>query len=274
MAESPRMIALRNMAGQLPVANSRIAQGQQAARNMQLQQAVAAAPVAAPVTQSAQQAGAAQAQNAGTQMIDTAKQALQQNQQIGQVGLQEQQNVGQAKAASLQAGQKQQAMDNVQRLAVVDENAKQQLYDAQMKFEKDQAGNTLFTEQQLADYAKVQARDDQEYQNAVQKANQLSQRNIQMIDAAYNKVAEDLRQKYNIAKQKGDEQTAILIRQQQEATAEAIQREKNRIANKQAMWAAGGTIVGTVIGAFGGPAGAVAGGSLGGAAGGMVGSQT
>jgi hypothetical protein len=84
--ETTRMRALRNLSQQLPVANQAIADGQQAARDMQVQQAVAKAPAAAPIATTAQTTGAAVAQSAGADAVKNAQTTTQQAGQIAQQG--------------------------------------------------------------------------------------------------------------------------------------------------------------------------------------------
>lgn len=272
--QTPRMLALQNLANQLPVSNSRVAQGQQSARDIQLQRAVASAPAKANITQTAQQTGAAAAGQAGQQAVERAQSQAQQQQQVGQLGLQEQQRAGQARVFGLQQGAKEQAMDNVQKLAQVDEKMKQELYDKQTKFEKDEAGRALFNDRQLADYAKLNSQSDEQFKDSAMKSDQLSKRKLQAMEAAQQVVNQDLNMKYEQAKQKGDNQLMQSIVQQKRDMDKKIMEEKNAAANRQAMWQAGGTIVGGVAGAvFGGPAGAAAGASAGGALGGLAGSQ-
>lgn len=273
--ETPRLRALRNLSAQLPVANSNIASGQQAARDMQLQQAVAKAPPKANITQAAQQTGAAEAQNAGQQMVQNAQQGIKQQGQVGQLGIQEQQRASQANVQSLQSGAKEQSMDNVQRLGNLSEQAKQELYDKQMQFERDESGRALLNETQLLDYAKLNAQNQEQFKDYAQTADQLNKRNLQAMETAYKLIASDIEQKQRVAEQKKDQSQLQELAKMKKEADEKIAKERAAAANKSAMWTAGGTIAGTAVGAaFGGPAGAMVGGAAGGAVGGMVGSQT
>ncbi len=273
MADTLRMQALRNLSNQLPVANAGIAQGQQAAQQMQLQQAVQKAGPKVQTTTTAQDTGAAAAANQGQQMIEGAKNSLQQNQQVGQVGLGEQQRQGQQEVAGAQQGLNQQQMDNVERLANLSEGTKQQLYDANMQFQKDEVGRTLFNEAQLADYAVTKAQNAEQFRNYQQQAEQMNKMKLDLMESAYAKITEDLNQKAAVANQKQDQQVALEIAQKKREADLEMQKARNKAANSAAMWTAGGTAAGAAAGSFGGPAGAMAGGSLGGAAGGAVASQ-
>lgn len=273
MADSPKMQALTQLAGQMPVANSRIAQGQQQARALQLQQAVGAAPASTNAVQSAQQTGAASAAMAGQQAVQTAQNAAQASGQVAQLGAEQQKQESQAQIASAQQGARQQEMDQTKRLAALDSRAKQEVYDKQINFSKDQAGRTLFNERQLADYAKQKAISDEQYKDYAQAAIQSSERNIQAMETAQKLLEEDLMQKWTIAEQNKDQDAKERIAAARQDMENRINSEKAKAANTRAMWQAGGTIVGAAIGSYGGPAGASAGASLGGAAGGLAGNE-
>lgn len=276
--QSPRLLALRNLAKNLPAANSRIAEGQKAARDMQLQQAVAAAPASTRSTQAAQQIGQQQAATAGKQMVESAAAATAPKGTLARMGgqaVEEQQQQAQSRIAGLQAGSREQQMDNVQKFATLSEKAKQELYDKQMQFARDEQGRTLFNEQQLADWARTKAQSSEEFKNYAQQAEKLSKRRLQAMEYANKLVQEDLAQQYKIAEEQKDRKTAQDIRVMQQQAADRAEREKARHANGVGAWTTGGAIVGTAVGAyFGGPAGAAAGGQLGGSIGGAVGSST
>lgn len=272
--QTPRMRALQNLASQLPVANQKVAAGQQAARDIQLQRAVQAAPTAAPTTQAAQTTGAAMAAQAGQQAGERAQQQVQQAGQIGGLGLAEEARAGQARVSGLQSGAREQQMAGAQKLASISEKAKQEVFDKQLQFDRDEMGRVQFNERQLADYARVQSKTDDQFRDYTQKMEQLNKRNLEAMEHAYRVVEADLTQKYNEARQKGDQKAMLEAEQIKKEMAEKIQKERNKASNTAAMLGTVGTIAGGVVGAiYGGPVGAAAGASVGGAAGGMVGSQ-
>lgn len=272
---TPRMQALRNLANQLPVANKQVAAGQQASRDMQLQQAVKAAPPSANIIQAAQQTGAASAQSAGQQTVQNAQQQTQQAGQIGQLGLVEQSRQQQATLAGQQSGLKEQEMDNVQRLAGVSEQAKKDLYDKQMQFDKDELGRTQFNAVQLADYAKLNAKSDEELKGYAQQVDQLSKRRLQAAQTASSKLMEDLKQRQSAAAQNKDQALQKQLYEEERDLNQWMRDEQTRHDNAVAMWSTGMGIAGAAGGAFlGGPAGASAGYNVGSAVGGGVGSQT
>lgn len=272
--ESTRMQALRGLSNQLPVANSQVAAGQQAAQQMQLQSAVQAAGPKTQTTATGQDTGAAAAAQTGQQMVGNAQNSLAQNNQVGQLGLQAQGQQNQAEVSGLQLGSQQQQMDNTQRLAALSASTKAQLYDANIQFQKDETGRTLFNEAQLADYARTKAQTDEQFRNYSQTANQLTDRNLQMMNTAYAKIQEDITNKYQQAKQAGDEQLMQQLTKQKHDADMAMQEAKNKAANSTAMWSAGLGIAGAAAGSLAGPAGAGVGYSAGSALGQMASSQT
>lgn len=267
-ANTPRQSALQNLSNQLPVANQKLAQQQKAAQQMQLQSAVAAAPVTGNTTTTAQQTGATAATNTGQNMVQNAQNTVAQEGQIAGQGLAEQQRAGQAEVTSQSMGNTQSQMDQVQQFAQLDQSLKQKLYDDTMQFKQDELGRTVFNENQLADYYRSKAENQQAFQNYAQTAQQATSRNLEMMQKAYQMSSEDLKQKYDIAMQKGDEQTAQAIQQQRNANDIAMQNAKNKAANNAAIWSTGGEIAGAAAGAAFGPAGAMAGAGLGKAIGG------
>lgn len=275
MADPIKLKALQNLSNQLPVANQRIAQGQQAARDIQLQQAVKQAPATANIPQTTQQTGAAATQMAGQQMIEQAQKQVQQQGQVGQLALGGQQQQAQANTASLQMGAREQSADNAMRLARISEQAKQELYDKQMQFQKDQQGRALFNEKQLADYAVASAKDENDYRSKVQTMQQVSARDLQIMEHSFELVQKDLEQRIRLAEQQKDQKLQLELTEMKRAAEEAMAAKRAKAANNQAMWQAGGTIVGAAAGGLiGGAPGAMVGASAGGAVGSLAASQT
>ena len=236
---SPQLQALQQLQGQLPVANQQLATQQAAGRAIQLQQAAKAAPVGTSATGTAQAMGATQATQAGAQDVQNLQGALAQANQLGGQGLAAQATTNQGIIGSEQLGLGAQQQASITKLANVNQEAKQQLYDAQMQFQKDQQGRTIFNQAQLADYAVTTAQNQQQYQNYVQTANDLTQKNLQAMQQAYNITSEQLNNQYQTAKQQGDQAAMTQIAQQNNAAQQAMTAAKNAAANTQAMWSAG-----------------------------------
>jgi hypothetical protein len=276
--QTNKLTALQNLQGQLPVASQRVAQGIQAARDIQLQQAVAKAPTGAAIAPAAQQTAAAAVQQTGQQQAQAAQQMVQQAGQVGQLQLGEQKMSGQQAVFGAQQAAEKQELDNVQRLSQLDMNAKKELYDNEISFKRDEAGRTLFNQRQLADYVKQNAVSDEQFKSYAQQAEQISKRNLQAMESAYNIIAENLKQQSAIAEQNKDQAAKKQIQEIQIELQKRMAKARARAANNMAAWTAAGTIAGAAAGAvIAGPggyaAGAAAGASVGGALGSYAGSQ-
>ena len=272
--QTNKLTALQNLQGQLPVASQRVAQGIQAARDIQLQQAVAKAPTGAAIAPAAQQTAAAAVQQTGQQQAQAAQQMVQQAGQVGQLQLGEQKMSGQQAVFGAQQAAEKQELDNVQRLSQLDMNAKKELYDNEISFKRDEAGRTLFNQRQLADYVKQNAVSDEQFKSYAQQAEQISKRNLQAMESAYNIIAENLKQQSAIAEQNKDQAAKKQIQEIQIELQKRMAKARARAANNMGAWTAAGTIAGAGAGALiGGPAGAAAGASIGGALGSYAGSQ-
>ena len=282
IGQSTKLTALQNLQGQLPVASQRVAQGIQAARDIQLQQAVAKAPTGAAIAPAAQQTAAAAVQQTGQQQAQAAQQMVQQAGQVGQLELGEQKMSGQQAVFGAQQAAEKQELDNVQRLSQLDMNAKKELYDNEISFKRDEAGRTLFNQRQLADYAKQNTVSDEQFKNYAQQAEQVNKRNLQAMESAYNIIAENLTQHSAIAEQNKDQAAKKQIQEIQIELQKRMAKARARAANNMGAWTAGGTVVGAVVGGVAGSliapgagtaAGAAAGASVGGALGSYAGSQ-
>jgi len=245
--QTPRMMALQNLQNQLPVASQRIASGVQAARDIQLQQAVAKAPTGAAIAPAAQQTAAAATAQTGAQQVDAAKQMVQQAGQLGQLKLGEQQMAAQQKVAQQQQAARQQEITNAERLGRLDLSAKKELYDNELQFKKDEAGRTLFNERQLADYALRNARSEEEYKKYAQDAQILAKRDLQATETAFNLIMEDLKQRWSLAEQRQDQAAKEEIARIEREARLAMEKKRAKAASKAAMWQAGGQLATVAI---------------------------
>jgi hypothetical protein len=260
MAVSPKLSALQNLQNQIPVANQKMAAGMKAARDIQIQQAVAKAPVGGAIAPAAQQTAAAVATQAGQQAAQQGQQAVQQAGQVGQLQLGEQQLTAQREVSGAQQAARQQEMTNIDRLGKLDMAAKKELYDNEMQFRKDEAGRTLFNQRQLADYMVQNAESDEQLKNFSQKAQQLNKRNLQAMETAYGLIMEDLKQKFALAEQAKDQEAKKKIIELRAAAEARMRKKQADAANNAAIWSTVTGVAGAAVGGyFGGPAGATAG---------------
>lgn len=282
MAQSTRLSQLQNLANRLPAANQQVAQGLQAAQDTALQESIRqASPAAGP--RAAQALGAQQAGQTGQTQLQTAQQTQQQLGQVGQLGLQQQATEAQQRLGTQRRAGAQEARDLQSRLAELDQEAKDTLVDRQMRFQEDQAGQTLLNERQLADWAVANAKSQNQFNEWARQTQQLSQKKLYMLEAANKRLLQALSQEAAGEKQKLDQASLKKIAEAQRALQEKLAREKAKAGNRAAMFQAGGTILGAAagaaIGTFAAPgvgtaAGASAGASLGGGVGTAAGGAT
>lgn len=262
--QSDKLTALQQLSQNIPVANSQIAQQQKAARDLQLQQAVAAAPAAATAGQ-AQQVGAQAAQNAGQQTIQAEQTATNQQEQVASAAnTQQQQDIGQT-VTGLQQGTEATRQQQIQQLADFSETAKQQMFDDRLKFQTDEQNRAFMNQRQLADYAKLKAQSDQDFQNYAENASEVSQAKIEVLQTMSQRLEQSMKNDFTRQQEGLDKLTDQQIYDMQRDVNLQIQAAKNQAANTTAAWGAVGTIAGAVVGGVvGGPAGAKMGGAVGG----------
>lgn len=271
MADSDKLTALQQLSAQIPVANSRIAQGQAAARNLQLQNTVKQAPQGSGVAQ-AQQVGAEQAANTGQQTLATQEQGQKDQAQLAQVGAQQQSNDVQNTLTGLQQGTQKQQQDQVAQFAAISAKAKQESFDSRLQFQKDEAGRTFLNQRQMADYAKLQSATQDQMKTYAQQATEANQAQIQVLTTMNNKLRDSLQNQATRDAEGLSKMSDQDIYKMQVDVQQRLAKAKADAANTGAIWGAGGTIVGAVVGGvFGGSAGAQVGGMAGGAGGTAVG---
>lgn len=269
------MAALDQIVNNMPVANQRRQQQQQAATDLQLQQAVKAVPPKNATPVIAQTLGGAAAQATGQQMVETAKQNLTTNQQAGGMAVNQKAAELTQNIADLRRGQDTTQLADEQAFANISEDAKREMFDSRMQFQKDEMGRSYMNERQLADYAAGHARDTDQLKDYMQTAEQLHDRKIQAMEAAQSKIDQELQFQNSLSNQQQDQ---TLKRKLVEAKVEMerkIARDKADRANRSGMFSTVAGIAGAAAGAyFGGPAGAAAGYQAGSAVGGMVAAKT
>ena len=230
---------LEQLAMSLPKANQDMQQGQRAARDIQLYEQVRQAPQGTGF-RAAGQVGAQQAQAAGQEALQAQKATQTQSQQVGQMGLQEQgrQQRQEGFEQQIQVSENQRKLGN--KLNKLDNRLKTQLLDDQLKFNKDQAGQTLLNTRQLADWAVTKAKSKEEYLNYAQQAKQMYEKDIMLHEAAYNKLKQALELGYIKKGQKLDIETKLRLKKAKLKIEKQIRDKKNKAKNKMSMWAAGG----------------------------------
>lgn len=258
----------------MPIMAEKQAKGRQAAQALQLQQAAAGISPQQITPTAAGRLGAASAQTAGEGQVKAAQTAAGQQDQLGQLGLQERGQAARSAQFDREAQLRQDRIQAEARLSNLSQDAKRKILDSRLQFNQDQAGQKYLNERQLADWMITKAKSKEEFNNMAQQAQQAHQKKLQIMDTAQKKLTQVLEQGYIKKKGDLDQETRKTLIKARIDMQERIAKEQADAANKNSMWSTGGTIIGTAAGAyFGGPAGAAAGGAAGGAVGSMIGSE-
>lgn len=291
---------LGQLSQQIPVANQRLAAQQKAARDIQLQQMVRQAQPVQATPAIAEQAGTAVAQQAGQQQVQAVGAQAQAQDQIAALGQQVQAVENQARVGDLQAGLRDQQITDAERFAQVSEQAKAEMFDSRRKFAQNELGRKFDNERQLADYAKLRARSDEDWKSYTQSMDQLSRRKSQMLGAAQGRIEQQLVQQQTELEQLRDQISQRGIRENERAAKVATYEQKlgqyqrlrqakvdlsrslgkeqakagNRQMQYQAMGSVAGAVIGGVVGSVvpvvGTAAGAMAGSAIGGGLGSLA----
>lgn len=283
VVETFRADKLKNLAAALPAANQRVSQGLTDARQMQLQETIKqAAPTTSPVA--AQQLGGALQQQAGKQALQLQAAGQKQQQQIGQQMLAGQQINQTQRLADAETAYNDFGRKISNSLAAIDRDAKTELLDKQLDFNRNQANQLVLNERQLADFAALSSRSQNEYQSKIQIMGQAYERKAQLYEASVKTLKQTLQQGYLKEGQRLNQESKARIVNAIREAEERARKAKDKASNRMAMGSALGTIAGMAIGGaliatgVGAPAGAAIasssiamGASVGGVAGGAIG---
>lgn len=275
--------ALQRLAEQFPVQSQSVARGLEAAQTVGLQKQLGEAARAGQPIGARQIAAAGAQQTAGQAQIrgQAAQQTIKQQQQVQQLGLQEEQ-MAQKRALSERAMRLQRQQRQAEAsLFGLNESLKSRLMDDQLQFQKDELGRTLFNERQLMDYAITKAKSAEDFANYQQKVTVLSKRKMQALQTAHLKIEQALRQEQQKSETTKNRELETELAKKKMALEEKIRKEQADAANRASMFNAAGTIIGAGIGAAASifmPAAAPAlisgGAALGGGAGSIVAGET
>lgn len=273
MADSLRIQQLKNLAGSIPAANQKVAQGLQAAQDIQLKGGIRQMqPGMGPGA--AQQLGAQSVQNKGQIALQTAQQTGKQTAQVGQLGLQQK-----GVEAQQQLGQQQRQVSGKQReyqdrLSALGSDLKNKLLDDQLQFRQDERGRAFLNDRQLADWTALNARNQEEFQNYQQTIEQAYSRKLQMLQQADNLLKQQLEQSFKTGEQGKNQEQQVKLAKMKRAMEKKIADEQAKAANRAGIFGAAGTIAGAVVGSMVAPgAGTAAGAMVGAQIGGGVGTM-
>lgn len=263
---------LEKLAMSLPGANQKIAQGQQAARQVQLQEQIKNVPQGMGGPGLAQQMGAQQAQQAGQIQLGAQQKNIAQAQQVGQMGLQQMGRQERQVGAQQQLQLNDQQRKFADEISKLDTRYKNQLLDDQLVFRKDEANRTLFNDRQLLDFAASKARSREEFLTYQQGVQNVLKKEIYMLEAAQNKIIQSLQQDFTRSETKLNREHKAKLKKLVENMQKEIERKKKEAKNKAAIWSGVGQIIGGAAAAYasGGNLAAAQAGAKAGESGGMV----
>lgn len=222
-----------------------------------------------------QQVAAQQVSQQGQLVQQATEQATKNLAQQGQLALGEQ-KIAQNQQLFIRqqsANKKQRQMEDD--LFQMDRAAKSELLDKQLSFKRDQAGNALWTEQQLADWAVTKAKSRAELESWARTMTFETNRKSQILAAAQNVLLSALKNQSDATNQALNQQQTMRIAEAARAAKEKMMKQKNKAANNAAIIQGVFMVGGAVAGSLAGPGvGTAAGASLGAGVGSIVASQT
>lgn len=133
---------------------------------------------------------------------------------------------------------------NEERLSNFNVGIKHELFDKQMRIQKDKFGRSLFTNQQLMDWAALKAKNEEDFKRYQSTAEQMIRRKEQVLDQALRVIQQDLEQRLESARQQGNHELEMTLVKLEDAAKRRAAEAKAKAAAEGSLWAIGGTIVG------------------------------
>lgn len=242
----------RNIAANMPRQNKDVATGLQEASKMGMQAQLGQLGQTGqgPLNvQQIQQMGTQAAAQQGQATLQAQQQQAQKAMQISGAAAQAEQQENQQRLREREFGIKKQTKALERQLGAYDERLKQEIFDNNLKFQKDELGRTLFNERQLMDYKIYSSKSKIEFRKFEQDARQMSQRRLKMLDVSLAKIKQELRQQFDKDQLEMDQEQKIRLLKAKNAIEEKIKRAKAAAANRASMFSSAFTIVGAGLGA-------------------------
>lgn len=249
-------------------------QGAQRARDLALLRIAGAAPVGAPApAPEAKGAAVAQATAAGAGgALQQAAADVQKFRGQAQLSLGQQQLRDQGQQFDAGLAQQTQAVANEDVLAGLDLGVKRRIFDDRIAFKQQQIGQGALEASQLVDWAATKARSKEELAGYTQEVQQATEKQLQVMQAGYDMMAQTLKAETEGRIQQLDQQTKLEVTEAMGAFKRQIEEAQAKKAAQQQLMTGVLTVAGAGAGAVvGGPMGAVAGGSAGGGIGSILG---
>ncbi|NIM44027.1 MAG: hypothetical protein GTO54_00050 [Nitrososphaeria archaeon] len=251
---------LGNMAANLPRQNQKQAAAGRQAANLAIKQAAAQAGPRAIATGQAQQMAGEATKALAQPELQAAQKTVQQQGQLARQELQAKQHTERTKEMKRRIGKMRQQTEFQDLLASIDNEAKNRFLDAEMKFQQDSFGRTKFTEQQLMDFAALQARDEVELQRYSDEIRRATENEIYMLNKANKLIEQEIQQTLAMSHAKRDHAYLADLKRRQHALKKKLKDKQAAKANRAMIAGAVLGTVGAVVGGyFGGPSGAAAG---------------
>lgn len=230
------------------IRGGQIVQAQQAARQMQEQGSL-------PSNQQVAQVGAQAAGQAAQSAAQTAATGQQQATQAAQLGQQATAREQQGILAERELAGQQEARSAENRLANLNQQLKQELYDDRIAFESSEIGRGAMNESQLVDWAATNAKNQEDLADKLQTMELAQDRKLKFLEMGYKKISQELDQASKSKIQTMTYEKKVELMNAKEAFKRAYAREQARKANRA-------MVVSTVTGLIGaGVAGYASGGN-------------
>lgn len=149
-------------------------------------------------------------------------------------------------------------------LAAIDQNLKDAIFGARQTFKMDQGRQQLSNEIQLADFAMMTAKNEDEALNKLQSIQHAHDMKINILEQAYKTISQQIESESAIQRNRLDNEQVEQLAQMKAKLKKDLARSKKTAALAAGMLSAAGMIAGTMMG---GPVVGAAGAAVGSAAG-------
>lgn len=138
---------------------------------------------------------------------------------------------------------------NEDKLFTLDRTLGNEIYTQNMQFQEDELGRAILNDRQLADYALVSAKSEEDWLNFEQTMTQLSKKKMQILDAAYKRIQQALTQEWQIGEQGMDQEHRKSLTLAAAELKRKIKEEQAKASNRASMFSAGGMLFGVAAAA-------------------------
>jgi hypothetical protein len=250
------------------VGQTSISSATQDARALQQNQMVSQATKSgAPIsTQQLAEAGTAQTEAIGKEQVQATADASQGTLQGMQSKIQNQGQANQQALRERALGLQTKDRELQSKLYSLNSAMAGQLFEEQMKFQKDELGRSIWQTRQLVDWSVSKAKSDEDLANFEQKLAQEHKRKMQVLQTAHAKISQSLQQEFLSGEQNLDQEHRRGLIEAKNALEKKMQKQQNDAKMWSSIITGAGTIVGGIAGSVipvvGTAGGAVLGGGI------------